>query len=127
MNFKVTNTSKCADVLKPQFSPDGHEIWGVYYQNPSVDRWEIIEDGESNTTQLQPLGTTTCPPGVLPWKSFCGYEVTHDWWVLSPTKKRLLWLPHHWRAEEDYRTWSGQFLGLQHNELPEVVILEFFE
>ena len=114
-------------MLKPLFSPDRSEIWGVYHQKSFVDRWEIVEDGESSTTQLQPLGTTTSPPGGLPWQSFYGYEVTHDWWVLGPTKKQLLWLPHHWRSGEEYRRWSGQFLGLWHHELPEVVILEFFE
>ena len=89
--------------------------------------WKIIEGGESIIAKLESLETTTCPPRMFRWQSRRGYEVTHDGWVLSPTQKRLLWLPHHWRSEERSRTWSGQFLGLTHCELPEVVILEFFE
>lgn len=110
-----------------QFTPDGHEIWGGDFQYTPKFRWKIVQNNESQTTGLQDLIVTVCPPGVLPWLSTNGYEVTGDGWVLSPTQKRLLWLPHHWRSEKLYRTWSGRFLGLQHHELPEIVILEFFE
>ena len=88
--------------------------------------WKIIKDNESGITELQPLEKAACPPGVLPWRSSHGYQVTDGGWILSPTKKQLLWLPHSWRSHEKLRTWSGQFLGLQHIELPEIVILEFF-
>ena len=106
---------------------DGREIWGVSRSGSSAHRWEVIEDGESGTTKLQPLGLTACPPGVLPWQSSRGYEVTHDGWILSPTQKRLLWLPHRWRSDERYRKWGERFLGLLHSGLPEVVILEFLD
>ena len=89
--------------------------------------WKIVEDQRSLTIKLETLETTACPPRVFFWQSRRGYEVTSDGWVLSPTQKRLLWLPHHWRSEEELRTWGGRFLGLGHGELPEVVILEFYE
>ena len=61
------------------------------------------------------------------WQSSCGYEVTNDGWILSGSKQRLLWLPHHWRSRKQHRRWEGQFLGLLHEELAEVVILEFLD
>ena len=91
-----------------------------------MNGWKIIKDNESGVTKLQQLNTE-CPPEVLPWKSSKGYKVTDDGWILSPTQKHLLWLPHRWRSDEISRTWSGRFLGLLHAELPEIVILEFFE
>lgn len=108
-------------------TPDGREIWGLPSKLSPVRRWEIVEDSESGVTGLQPLEVTTFPREILPWRSPRGYEVTDDGWVLSPTKKRLLWLPHHWRSEEQFMTWSGRFLGLRYLSLPEVVIIEFFE
>ena len=125
--FKVTHGSKGEDLDWVNFTPDGCEICFVSYDKTSADRWKIIEDSESGTTKLQPLGMTECPPGVLPWQSSSGYVVTDGGWILGPTQKRLLWLPHHWRSHEAFRTWSGQFLGLGNSELPEPVILQFLE
>ena len=104
----------------------------VWYSNDFRDGdiakgWKIIWDSKSSIDELEPLEATTCPPPVFPWQSCLGYKVTHDGWVLSPTKKRLLWLPHHWRSTEKYKTCSGQFLGLIHEGLPEPVILEFLD
>ena len=96
-------------------------------EEESVKGWRIVGGGKSGIDKLEPLEVTTCPPPVFPWQSCLGYEVTPDGWVLSPAKKRLLWLPHHWRSKEKFKTWSGRFLGLVHSEVPEVVILEFFE
>ena len=124
--FKATDINGYVDINRAWLTPDGREIWGTSYLNPSVrGGWEVIEDGESDTTKLRPLVATTCPPGVFPWQSPHGYEVTHDGWVLSPTQKRLLWLPRRWRSVAQYRTWGGRFLGLFHPGIPEVVILEF--
>ena len=108
--------------IQPYFAPDGREIWDDGQQG-----WGIIEDSESGVTELRPLGVNARPPGTLPWRSSRGYEVTDDGWILSPAQRRLLWLPHRWRSGKEYTTWSGQFLGLSHRELPEVVILEFFD
>jgi hypothetical protein len=113
--------------LGPWFTSDGHEIWHSDYQHLPIKGWKVLEDGQSGATKLQALRVSACPSGVLPWMSSRGYEVTDDWWVLSPTRRRLLWLPHRWRLEKCHMTWSGRFLGLCGPELPEVVIIEFFE
>jgi len=108
----------------PWFTPDGHEVWCVGY---NVEGWSIVKDSESGVTKLEPLGLTTYPSGGVPCRSSRGYRVTDDWWVVSPSGKRLLWLPHDWRSSETSRRWSGRFLGLLHHELPEAVILELDE
>ena len=124
--FKATDTNGHVGVRRAWFTPDGCEIWGTSSLDYSAcDGWEVIEDSESGTTKLQPLTATACPAGVFPWQSSHGYEVTHDGWILSPTQKRLLWLPHRWRSFEEDREWGGRFLGLFHSGLPELVILEF--
>ena len=102
------------------------DVWCIDWYN-SWEGWKIIEDNESGITELKSLDTTTCPPRLLHWQSSCGYEITEDGWVLSPTQKRLLWLPHRWRSHGTSRTWNGQFLGLGHGDLLEAVILEFLE
>ena len=113
--------------LEPRFTPDGREVW-VLRGGDAEKGWKIIEDRGSATTRLEPLpGPTTCQPGTLPWQSLCGYKITDDGWVLNSTRKRLLWLPHHWRSYEEDGAWSGRFLGLGNRELPAPVILEFFE
>ena len=117
------------------FTPDGHEVWGVSFLRwllgglSSVDGWRITEGGEPGRAGLKHLETSASLFDVLPfWVSSRGYKVTTDGWVLGPTQKRLLWLPHRWRSwRECTRTWRGQFLGLQGSEQLEVVILEFFE
>ena len=101
-------------------------VWGIDWDG-SPKGWKIIEDSESGITELRSLETTTRPPRLFAWQSSCGYEVTEDGWVLSPTQKRLLWLPHRWRSCETSRTWNGRLLGLVHSALPEPVILEFPE
>ena len=104
------------------FTPDGRDIWSGSY----LHGWEIIGDNESGTMGLQPLRRTTPLPGIFPWESSLGYKVTGDGWILSPTQKRLAWLPHEWRSYEQGITWSGRFLGLGGEGLREAVILEFF-
>lgn len=119
--------SEDADVRNAWFTSDGSEIQGTSNQYSSVHRWEIIEDGESSIPLLQPLGEIAYSPGALPWESSYGYEVTDDGWILSSAQNRLLWLPHHWRSQVEYRKWSRRFLGLSHLELPEVIILELLD
>ena len=125
--FKATDINVHADAETVWSTPDGREIWGAPYSDSPSCGWEVIEDRESGTTRLQPLEMTACPPGALPWLSSRGYEVTYDGWILSPTQRRLLWLPHRWRSVERDRKWEGRFLGLFHRGLPEVVILEFLD
>ena len=112
------------------FTRDGRELWITdHYPRGDLrsNGWEIIEGGISGAMKLMPLGETLYPSRTFLWHSIHGYKVTDDGWVLSPTLKRLLWLPHQWRSDQEYRLWSGRFLGLTHRLLSEVVILQFFE
>jgi hypothetical protein len=107
------------------FTQDGREAWAGRdgsFGEPS----KIIEDSRSGTIELN-TQTTEGPSRVTFRESPHGHKVTDGGWVLSPTRKRLLWLPHHCRSCSRGRVWGGRFLGLLHEELPEVVILEFFE
>ena len=122
--FEVADTSKDQCRMKLWFTPDGRGVWSLGRDN-RTHRWEILQDDESGTTKLQALGRTISQPGIFPWESSHGYEVIDGGWILSPTQKRILWLPHEWRSSlRGSRTWSGRFLGLSHRSLPEVVILE---
>ena len=107
----------------PAFTLDGRQIWD---KRENLG-WEIVEGSRSGTVELKPLEHTTRTLGLFPFHSSRGYEVTDDGWVLSPTRERLLWLPHRWRSTWMVRTWGGRFLALLHRELSDVVILEFFE
>ena len=90
----------------------------------ALKRWEIAEEGESCTAELKLVRRTVYLPEVLSWQSPRGHEVTDGERVLSPTRKRLLWLLHRWRSKWEYRVWSGRFLGLLHGELLGEVIVE---
>ena len=115
-----------------QFAPDGCEIQSREQRPPyKMMGWKIAKNSKSDSVELESLGEI---PFTLPWESSLGYEIMHDGWVLSPTMERLLWLPHQWRSAGGYakpvdesRRWNGQFLGLAHCELSEVVILEFLK
>ena len=128
--YDVPTGTSLASIILDRISPplwftqDGREVWTFGdFKNRG---WEVIKDDESGGVNLKPLGQTSYPLGTLPWESPDGYEVTDDGWVLSPTRKRLLWLPHRWRSDKEHRIWNGKFLGLSHR-LSEVVILEFLE
>lgn len=99
-----------------------HEVWCID-QRGFVEGWNIVEDSRSGIARLESLETTTCSLQVFPWQSQYGYEVV-DNWIISPSQKRLLWLPHYWRPQEDSRTWNRRFLGLGCGGLLEAVILE---
>jgi len=108
------------------FSPDGHELWCIGVEG-SVKGWTIIKDTKSGHAEMEPLESTVSPSGEPSWKSSYGYTVIDNQWVHSPSNRRLLWLPHHWRPGGRHMTWGGQFLGLLGHELPEAVILELDE
>ena len=108
------------------FTPDGHV--GARGWANQLSGWKIIQDSESGVTRLEPLESHVSSPERSPWESStCGYQIFDDVWVMSPTQKRLLWLPPHWRTGKEYRVWNGNFLGLRHAKPREVVILEFLE
>ena len=106
---------------------EGVATWNIIEENCG---WKIVKDSKLGLVELESPKNIACEP----WQSSLGYEVMHDGWVLSPTKERLLWLPHQWRSAGGYgslakhgKRWSGQFLGLGHCEIPEVVILKFLK
>ena len=120
----ASDTSSVLEVL--WFTQDEREVW-MFGNKTFFEGREIIKDDESGGMELKPLEETSRPSGTLPWQSHLGYEVTDDGWVLNPTRKRLLWLPHRWRSDQmEHRLWSGRFLGLS-NRLSEGAILEFPE
>ena len=109
--------------LRPYFTRDGREVWTGNYSSRDKEECEIIEDSESGAIELK-------LQLVFAWdfpESSHGYTVTGGWWVLSPSQRRLLWLPHRWRSHRVRRTWGGRFLGLLDGELSEVVVLEFLK
>ena len=113
-------------VMRPLFTQDGREVWVGYGFSGEWEQLEIIEDSESGAIELRlQLISTLQREGFR--ESSSGYEVTDGGWVLSPSQKRLLWLPHRWRSDGQDRAWDGRFLGLLHSELSEVVVLECLE
>ena len=131
-----TGDIACSTTSKPGpswFTQDGCEIWSMDDESIREGRnssrgWKLIEDNESGSTKLEPLGPTVHPSGGFPWISRHGHEVTPDGWVRNSSGKLLLWLPGQWRSNrvEDI-IWHGQFVGLLRAELPEPVILELSE
>ena len=124
---KCLASAESGSFNSPCFTRDGQEVWMTHRAARTNDGREIIEGCVSGAMELKPLKKTLYPSRTFLWDSICGYKVTDDGWVLSPTRQRLLWLPHRWRSDQRYRLWSGRFLGLTHRLLSEVVILEFFE
>ena len=122
----LEGTKVTREGLELRFSPDGHQVWIKWGSGFNAKGWKIIEDDELITTKLEPLVSTTPPPGTFSQKPSYSFGITYDGWVLNSAQKRLLWLPHHWRADENHRAWSGQFFGASHEKLPRAVILEFF-
>ena len=109
--------------MVPWFTADGRQVWRVG-DSGDAELWGIVEDSESNGTRLEHLDTTLRPPDGFPWQPSRGYSVKEDLWVLSPSGKRLMWLPPHWRSGGWNRMWGGRFLAFLDRELPEPVILE---
>jgi len=114
--------TRCREVW---FSPDGCKLWSHY--DGVTKGWAIVKDSEPNLLKMEYLELTSCPPGEYPWAPPRHYQITDDGWVLNSNRKRLLWLPPHWRLKEMDRMWSGRFLALLHGQLPEPVILEVLE
>ena len=114
-------------VLRPHFTRDGREVWAGKYSPDDGEECEIIEDSESGAIELKLRNVYGWRQSSDLLESSRGYTVTNDWWVLSPSQKRLLWLPPHWRSYGRNRAWGGRFLGLLDGELREVVVLEFLE
>jgi len=107
------------------FTPDGPEVWDHHGYN--YEGWAIAKDSESGFLKMEYLGLVSGQPKVFPWTSSCGYEIVSDGWIVNSNRKRLFWLPPHWRSYKEDRMWSGRFLALLDSRLPEAVILEVLE
>jgi len=110
-------------IYAPWFTPDGRGVWCVRSGGGLVG-WKIVEDGKSDVTELEYLGSTEHRPDGPPLRSPRGYQVRDDGWILSPSGKRLFWLLPQWRGWDMREVWGKRFLALLGNELPEAVILE---
>jgi len=115
-HFVGTTTEFVSDVW---FTRDGREVW--YSGLPSGGK-KIIRGGGSDV-----VGDVDGPSGGYPWESSHGHDVTDDGWILDSRKKRVMWLPHHWRASGNDQIWDERFLALFDPGLPEPVIIELYE
>ena len=112
-------------VFHPWFTRDGREVW---CPDDIFGAHKIIRGEGSDVIGLEPLLERSAKPsGGYLWESSHGHNVTDDGWILDSRKKRVTWLPHHWRFSKEYRIWDGQFLALFDRILPEPVIIELYE
>ena len=120
---KLTGAESYSNMIG--FTPDQSQFWcGREYGE--VELWEIVVETGSNATKLERLSESTKLPSSFPWSSPCGYQVTDDGWILSPTGMCLMWLPYHWRPESKLQKfWSNKLLVLHNKSLPEPLILRF--
>ena len=109
---------------RPWFTRDGREVWCSTI-NPIGQK--IIRGGGSDVIGLEPVRDSDGPSGGYLWESAHGHEITDDGWILDSRKKRVMWLPHHWRVEVEYRIWDEWFLALFYRGLLEPVIIELYE
>jgi len=107
-------------VSHPWFTRDGREVWH------DCGGQKIIRGGGSDVIGLEPVGNYDDPSGGDLCVSAHGHEIT-DSWVLDSRKKRVMWLPHHWRVAYEHQIWDGRFLALFDPGLPEPVIIEVYE
>jgi len=108
-------------VTRPWFTRDGREVWC------DSNSQKIIMGGGTDIIRVEPVGRGDAPPGGYLWESAHGHDITRDGWILDSRKKRVMWMPHHWRVHREYRIWDGRFLVLFDGELPEPVIIEMYE
>ena len=109
----------------PWFTPDGRQVWCFGHCERG---WTIVEGEEPDLVELSPMKQDELPSGASPRRSSLGYAITVGGWVVSPARKRLLWLPHSWRTNWMMDlTWGGRYLGLSQHALPEAVIMELYE
>jgi len=121
----LVGTTAGYNVSHPWFTRDGCEVWYSRYF-PGGEK--IIRGGGSDVIGLERLQHGDAPSGGYLGDSSHGHEVTDDGWILDSRKKRVTWLPHHWRSVyKGHRIWDGRFLALFNPRLPEPVVIELYE
>jgi len=104
------------------FSQDGSQVW-CDGEVGKEQGWQVKDNGPIKV-DLDPLPIGS-PPEGYPWRSSRGFTVTDDGEILDFEGERRLLLPSRWRSyERKTRVWSGPYLALLHNTLPEPVILK---
>ena len=104
------------------FSPDGCDVWCVRESSEARRVWRV--SGGQKALEVLDSEWRTVDVEGYPWRSSHGYQVTTDWWILGPDRKRLLMLPPPFQSHAVHRVWKGRFLALLHGGLSEPVILE---
>jgi len=108
-------------VIEPHFSPDGDKVW-CYTVSDELEGWAIVKDNNFGPPKLDHI--TGQQPEGYPWVPPHGHRILDDGWLVDSGRKRLLWMPPHWRSTKRSRKWSRQFLTFLHHELSEPIILE---
>ena len=107
------------------FTPGENKFW-CSGDHGEIELWAIVAESGSNTTQLERLSESTKLQSSLPWHSPCGYQVTDDGWILSPTGMHLMWLPYHLQTDKrSEKFWGKRLLVLGNKNLLEPIILRF--
>ena len=83
----ILNATLPTSTSRAWFTLDGNTVW-VEDWDDQLSGWEIIQDGESCVTKLEPIEPHVSPPRGPPWEpSTCGYQIVDGVWVLSPAPK----------------------------------------
>ena len=110
----------------PGFNASGHEVWCTEISG-EVDQWNILQENRSGEISLNQVMKEITPLSGFPWHSPYGRQVTDDGWILCPSGKRLLWLPHYMRQDMiTQRKWSGKFLVMWNWDSLEPSIIELY-
>ena len=92
----LARTKSQGPLYMPWFTPDGREVWCSCPPGQLQKGWAIVRDSESSFHKLEELEPIQHPQGRYPWEPSHNCKVTDDGWILSSSKKQLLWLPPHW-------------------------------
>ena len=115
---------KNTQIKSIQFSPDGHQLWVLGWDNGSL----ILEVVEDQTLKRVPKGVLK---DEWPWVDLfsCEYHVEMgSGWVVDPKGSKVLWIPPSWRAKHWQNVkWDGNFLAILDGYHRVPVIIEFLE
>ena len=123
-NYLVSTGTSALPTCQPWFTRDGREVRDSRIHHGGA---KIIRGGGSSIIGLESVGDDDGPSGGHLSESSHGHKDADDGWILDSRKKRVMWLPHHWRFSKQYRIWDGQFLALFDPGLPEPVVIELYE